>query len=100
VHPASMTNTIDRLTARDLVTRESDDSDRRAVYVRLSEAGAQLFEKATEVLVEIRFGMRDLDAKQLDGMVKSLRTLYVAYGFVSPEQRIRLLNGEPGPPSA
>ncbi|MDX6239624.1 MAG: hypothetical protein QOG10_4439 [Kribbellaceae bacterium] len=43
---AAMTNRIDRLVEAGLVTRERDDADRRAVFVRLSETGHQLIDRA------------------------------------------------------
>ena len=43
---AAMTNRIDRLVEAGLVTRERDDADRRAVFVRLSDTGRQLIDRA------------------------------------------------------
>jgi DNA-binding MarR family transcriptional regulator len=43
---AAMTNRIDRLVEAGLVTRERDEADRRAVWVRLSDPGRQLIDRA------------------------------------------------------
>ena len=81
VHPASMTNTIDRMAERGLVERVTDPSDRRAVIVRITPQGAKLYEKATTALLEIRFGMRTLDDGELDTVTAILGNLYEAYNL-------------------
>src|SRR4051812_13235506 len=43
---AAMTNRLDRLEAAGLITRERDGADRRAVLIRLSDAGRQLIDRA------------------------------------------------------
>lgn len=45
---AAMTNRIDRLESRGLVTRQAHDSDRRAVLVSLTEAGRSVVDEALE----------------------------------------------------
>lgn len=49
---ATMTGIIDRLAARQLVTRERVSKDRRRVTVRLTEAGVALIEQAPSPLQE------------------------------------------------
>lgn len=46
VASGTMTNRIDRLARRGLVTREPDPSDRRGVLVRLTTAGRRLSDQA------------------------------------------------------
>jgi DNA-binding MarR family transcriptional regulator len=43
---AAMTNRLDRLEEAGLVAREQDAADRRAVLIRLSDAGRQLIDRA------------------------------------------------------
>jgi DNA-binding MarR family transcriptional regulator len=43
---AAMTNRLDRLEEAGLITRERDGADRRAVLIRLSDAGRQLIDRA------------------------------------------------------
>jgi DNA-binding MarR family transcriptional regulator len=81
VHPASMTNTIDRMAERGLVERAADPSDRRAVIVRLTKQGSELYDQAIDALLAIRFGMRDLDNARLDTLTEILGDLYEAYGL-------------------
>lgn len=49
---ATITGIIDRLSARQLVTRERTSKDRRLVTVRLTEAGRALIEQAPSPLQE------------------------------------------------
>jgi DNA-binding MarR family transcriptional regulator len=81
VHPASMTNTIDRMAERQLVERSADPTDRRAVIVRITPQGAKLYGQATSALLDIRFGMRTLDNAQLDTVTAILGDLYEAYNL-------------------
>jgi DNA-binding MarR family transcriptional regulator len=92
VHPASMTNTIDRMAERGLVERASDPSDRRAVIVRLTAQGATLYDEATSALLEMRFGMRTLDNKQLNTLTETLGDLYEAYGLPAGGPSVRTFN--------
>jgi DNA-binding MarR family transcriptional regulator len=62
VTSGTMTNRVDRLVARDLVTRLPDPTDRRGVLVRLTAGGKDTVDGAFETLIERE---RDLLA-QLD----------------------------------
>lgn len=76
VHPASMTNTIDRLEADGLVVRVPHPTDRRATLARITEDGTRVMEKATDALVGIEFGMGTLSKRQLnqiDDLIGELR---------------------------
>lgn len=53
VKPGAVTAMIDRLSRSGYVTRESDALDRRAVQVRLTEAGEAIILKAHELRKEI-----------------------------------------------
>lgn len=50
VHPTSVTNAVDRLEYAGLVRRVPHPSDRRAILVELTDAGAQLARAATDRL--------------------------------------------------
>ena len=92
VHPASMTNTVDRMAERGLVERASDPSDRRAVIVRLTAQGAELYDKATDALLAMRFGMQTLADEQLDTVTEILGELYEAYGLPPGGPSVRTFN--------
>ena len=47
VHPASVTNAVDRLEDQGFATRERDDQDRRVVRASITKAGREVVERAT-----------------------------------------------------
>ena len=71
-----MTNRIDRLESRGLVTRQPDPNDRRGVRVRLTTRGkeavdsalADLLEREQELLAALSTRQQD----QLSGLLRSL----------------------------
>jgi DNA-binding MarR family transcriptional regulator len=64
LHPTSVTNIVDRLQADGLVRRTPHPTDRRAILVGITEAGAAVLEKATESVTGIDFGLRGLAPEQ------------------------------------
>lgn len=75
VHPASVTNAIDRLVASGLVERTPDDTDRRRVYASLTERGEQVLKAATAALTAIDFGLTALDQRQRAAVFDALRAV-------------------------
>ena len=76
VHPASVTNTIDRLAERSLVVRETDEADRRRTLAVLTDDGRKLVEDATLVLNDTQFGLGALDdaaARDLSHLLRQVR---------------------------
>ncbi len=76
VHPASITNTVDRLEERGLVRRRRDSVDGRRVLAALTSEGRALAAAATEPLNEIRFGLGVLDegeAEVINGLLRRVR---------------------------
>jgi len=69
VTSGTMTNRVDRLAARGLVTRTTDPKDRRAVLVAITPAGLTLVDAALESLVtverELLAGLGDDDTARL-----------------------------------
>jgi len=80
VHPASVTNTVDRLEQRGLVRRRASPDDRRRILAEITPDGRQLVEKATEALNEARFGLAALDRDEAVAMTRLLRRLRAAAG--------------------
>jgi DNA-binding MarR family transcriptional regulator len=71
VHPTSVTNAIDRLEHDGFVVRVAHPTDRRTVLAEITPAGRAVVDEATELLVAIQFGMRDLPSRlreQLAGL--------------------------------
>lgn len=75
VHPASVTNAIDRLEAGGLVRRVPHPSDRRAILAELTDPGRVLAAKATDALNAEVFSRVGLGAGQQRGLVDLLTVL-------------------------
>lgn len=76
VHPASITNAIDRLERAGLVERRPHPTDGRAVIAAITDAGRDVVERATAVLTRARFGMgslSDADARAITELLRGLR---------------------------
>ena len=76
VTSGTMTNRVDRLTARGLVERLPDPNDRRGVLVRLTPEGKVAVDSAFEALLEAeRALMPDLDDTEREQLATLLRRL-------------------------
>ena len=76
VHPASITNTIDRLERDGLVERVPHPSDRRTTLARLTEAGRRAAEAGAAALAAIDFGLEGVPTaalRRLDADITELR---------------------------
>ncbi|MEU0406396.1 MarR family transcriptional regulator [Streptomyces griseorubiginosus] len=78
---AALTNRIDRLVARGLVTRESVPGDRRSLHIALTDEGRELVDRVVEGHVQnqrkILAGLTPADREDL---TRVLRTLLVSLG--------------------
>jgi DNA-binding MarR family transcriptional regulator len=76
VTSGTMTNRVDRLTARGLVERLPDPHDRRGVLVRLTAEGKAAVDGAFEALLaaeaDLLADLSDRDRTQLAGLLRSL----------------------------
>ena len=72
VHPTSVTNTVDRLEAAQLVKRVPHPSDRRATLIEITDAGRELAAAATRELNAKVFSRPGLSP---DGVEQLLRLL-------------------------
>src|SRR5665811_348178 len=76
VTSGTMTNRVDRLAARGLVSRGPDPSDRRGVKVTLTEAGRTVVDGAmTDLLDRERTLLRQLEPAEQDQLAELLRRL-------------------------
>jgi DNA-binding MarR family transcriptional regulator len=80
VHPTSVTNTVDRLTAAGLVRRQPNPADGRGVLAEITDRGASVVEAATADLMAIDFGLGELSPGDLDAVFAGLRRLRQAAG--------------------
>ena len=84
VHPASVTNVVDRLEADGLVRRVPHPSDGRTTLAEITPAGRSLAERATTALNAAVFEPVALTGPQVDQLVGLLRRLRVAEGDFDP----------------
>ena len=76
VSSGTMTNRIDRLVARGLVTREADPVDGRSVRVRITREGIRRVDTAIAALVEAEAALlRGIDESERETMADGLRRL-------------------------
>ena len=72
VHAASVTNTISRLEAADLVERVPHPDDGRTILARILPAGREVAELAAQRLAAIEFGVEGMDRRDRSGIVEAL----------------------------
>jgi DNA-binding MarR family transcriptional regulator len=81
VTSGAITNRIDRLVARELVTRETDPGNRRSVLITLTERGRLLVDEIVVCHVENEARMlAPLAAPEQEQLAGLLRTLLVGFG--------------------
>lgn len=80
VTSGTMTNRVDRLVARGLVTRSPDPADRRGVLVRLSNDGRAVVDGALESLLarerSLLDGLDEAERGRLSGLLRTLLTRF------------------------
>lgn len=81
VHPASVTNAVDRLTDAGLVRRVAHPTDGRTVLGEITDRGRHVVAGATAALVAIRFGMDDLAGDDCDALSAVITTLRAGTDF-------------------
>ncbi|MEV6371270.1 MarR family transcriptional regulator [Micromonospora musae] len=86
VTSGAITNRIDRLVARELVTRETDPSNRRSVLVTLTSQGRDLIDEVVvqhvDVETKLLTWLSPTEQERLSGL---LRKLLIGLGDGSPE---------------
>jgi DNA-binding MarR family transcriptional regulator len=80
VHPASVTNAVDRCEAQGLVRRIPHPSDRRATLAELTPAGRDLAVKATESMNREVFADLGIGAQDVETLVGVLGRFRCAHG--------------------
>ena len=80
VHPASVTNAVDRLEASGLVRRVAHPTDGRTVLAEITAAGRDAVDEATAALGEVRFGLDGLDDREAETLTAQLVALRRAAG--------------------
>lgn len=81
VTSGTMTNRIDRLSARGLVTRDPHPGDRRAVVVALTDDGREAVDQAfADLMTAEQQILADLDPRHRQAITVALRELLAPYG--------------------
>jgi DNA-binding MarR family transcriptional regulator len=80
VHPASVTNALDRLERQALVTRRPNPADGRGVLAGITSDGRDVASKSTEVLNRDLFEALPLPERDLLQLFAVLRRLRHAFG--------------------
>ncbi|HYJ75501.1 MAG TPA: MarR family transcriptional regulator [Kineosporiaceae bacterium] len=80
VHPASVTNAVDRLEAQGLVRRSPHPTDRRATLVELTDDGRAAAAKATDELNATVFAGPGLAPDDVERLVELLTRMRGAAG--------------------
>jgi DNA-binding MarR family transcriptional regulator len=80
VHPASVTNAVDRLEAQGFVRRTPHPTDRRATLVEITDDGRAVATKATGDLNERVFARPGLAPARVERLVAVLTELRAAAG--------------------
>lgn len=81
VTSGTMTNRIDRLSARGLVTRDPHPGDRRAVVVALTDDGREAVDQAfADLMTAEQHILADLDPRHRQAITVALRELLAPYG--------------------
>jgi DNA-binding MarR family transcriptional regulator len=75
IHPASVTNIIDRLEVQGLVRRSPHPTDGRTTLAEITEAGRRLAREATKAVNEVAFGLGRLDVQDLENLQRIIGRL-------------------------
>jgi DNA-binding MarR family transcriptional regulator len=77
LNPGAMTRLLDRLEARNLIVRVPDPTDRRALDIRLTEAGTIIWQDINQCGMRVRElameGMDDAERQQLTDLLVRVR---------------------------
>ena len=80
VHPASVTNTVNRLEADGYVRREPHPTDRRATLAVLTAEGRRRAERSAAVLADIEFGVAGMSPRARAATDRAILELRSAAG--------------------
>ncbi len=88
VHPTSVTNAIDRLTAAGLVDRRPNPADGRGVLAAVTDRGREVVEQATAALTALDFGLDDVGEGDLEALYGILRRVRLGAGDVADAEAV------------
>ncbi|RDH76163.1 MarR family transcriptional regulator [Mycolicibacterium moriokaense] len=80
VHTTTVTLTVERLEARELVKRHSHPRDRRATLVSITDGGRELVDAATDALGRMEYGLPGLSTAQARSLISTVARLRAGAG--------------------
>ncbi|WP_283137747.1 MarR family winged helix-turn-helix transcriptional regulator [Rhizohabitans arisaemae] len=80
VHPATVTNTVDRLETRGLVRRVGHPADRRTKLAQLTETGRRVTQQAIRAVAQTNAGMAELSQIECIQIARLIRRLRLTAG--------------------
>ena len=80
VHPASVTNAVQRLETDGLVVRSANPNDGRSVIAEITPAGRELVDHCTDLLNVEVFSIVPIPEAQQQRTFRSLKTVRKAFG--------------------
>lgn len=83
IHPASVTNIIDRLEAQGFVTRIAHPTDRRTILAEITDDGRRVVEEATKAIVAVSLGLDVLSEREQNAVTRLMRKLRLGHGDFS-----------------
>ena len=83
VHPASITNTVDKLERRGFVERRRDPGDGRRVLAAITSSGRDVAMRVTEPLNDIEFGLGAISEAEAGTINAILRGVRAAGGDIA-----------------
>lgn len=87
VTSGAITNRIDRLTAKGLVTRETDPASRRSVLITLTDSGRRLVDDVVDDHVDLETALlTTLSPDEQEHLAALLRKLLTGLGDALPQQ--------------
>jgi DNA-binding MarR family transcriptional regulator len=73
VHPATVTNTVDQLESKGFVKRQPHVADRRSVLAKITARGRNVARRASDALVEVKFGIADMTEDEAEVIATTIR---------------------------
>ena len=80
VHPASVTNAVQRLEADGLVRRTANPNDGRSILAEITDSGRRLVERCTDQLNADVFAVVPIPVAQQERAFKALKGVRKAFG--------------------
>lgn len=82
LHPTTVSLVIDKLQARDLVTRSPHPTDRRTIHATLTDEGVATLTTISESLSKLNYGFQGVDGRMAIVLTETIRRVREDMGDV------------------